>query len=69
MKKNIHLHSFGSEKSLFIFNYFVNKLSPNLIFGLTIKQAESKHNNVFVNKLMSVCLDLINSSNMVLNII
>ena len=40
-----------SRKSLFM--YLANEPSSNLSLDSTIKQAESKHNNAFVNKLVS----------------
>ena len=40
-----------------MFVYLVNQLSSNLSLGSTIKQAELKRNNLFVNKLINIKLD------------
>ena len=41
----------SSGKSLFMFICVANKPKLNISLGLTSKQTELKHNNVFVNKL------------------
>lgn len=41
-------------KNLFMFVYLVNESSSSLNLGSTIKQAELKHNFVFMNKLLSM---------------
>ena len=41
-----------------MFINLANEPSSTLSLGSTIQQAKIKHNNVFVNKLMSMMLDL-----------
>ena len=48
----------GSRKSSFMFVYLTNKPSSILSLGSTIKQAEFKHNNVLVKKLVNMKLNL-----------
>ena len=50
------------EKNLFTFVYLANKSRSSPILGLTIKSAEYKHNNVFVNKFVSMKLFFYNAN-------
>ena len=45
-------------KTLFIFVYLVNELISKSSLNLIIKRVKLKHNNVFVNTLMSIEHDL-----------
>lgn len=44
------------EKNILMFVYVAKSSSPSL--GTSIKQVKLKHNNVFMNKFMSMTLDL-----------
>ena len=48
----------SSGKTLFIFVYLVNELISKSSLNLIIKRVKLKHNNVFVNTLMSIEHDL-----------
>ena len=48
----------AQEKARSCFVYLTNKLSSILSLGSTIKQAEFKHNNVLMKKLMNMKIDL-----------
>ena len=46
-----------SRKMLFTFVYLVNEPNLSLVLDSNINQVKSKHNNMFVNKLVSMSLD------------
>ena len=59
MNKNVYEQlGLSLGKNMFIFIYLANELSPNPSFGSISKRVKLKNSNVFVNKLVSMKLDL-----------
>ena len=50
--------SLAHGKNYFMFVDLENKLNSSLKLGLTSKQGQFKHNNMFMNRLVNVGLDL-----------